>query len=284
MAKGPKADEPAVDGTAVEEAEEFKPGPAELVVRADVPDDVFRAMDALDEAQIVDALMGRPSEKLVYSFVGGDGKRQTGLSYEGVSECVREMNANRHAAIRAAKDVRPTLQEVQDENEHGELITYIEAVVYVEDALNGGGDWATARQAKFQVFKDKSKKPRLDPFATTKALSKAQRNGMKPLTPVVLREALIAKMLNNPARVKELRLGMGDPTAEMPPPLTDERAQGLKARIRAVFKEIRDVDPMALLPGQFNAKLSRAEHEHERMEELLAALEAQREHVKEASS
>jgi hypothetical protein len=58
----------------------------------------------------------------------------------------------------------------------------------------------------------------------------------------------------------------------------------LKERIRATFKEIRDVDPMALLPGQFNAKLRRTEHEHEAMEELLAALEAQLAHVKAASS
>jgi hypothetical protein len=89
--------------------------------------------------------------------------------------------------------------------------------------------------------------------------------------------------LNNSARVKQLRLGMGDATAELPPPLTDERAQALKEQIRAVFKEIRDVDPMALLPGQFNAKLRRVEHEHAAMEELLAALEAQLAHLRETA-
>lgn len=279
----PKAEEPVVDGTAVEEgAEQFKPAPAELVVRPDVPDDVFRAMDALDEAQIVDALLGCPSEKLVYSF-GQGRERKTGLSYEGVAEVVREMNANRHTAIRVSPEVAPILREVQDENEHGEVVTYVEAVVYGEDTLNGGGGWGTARQAKFQTFKDKNRKPALDPFATAKALSKAQRNAMKPLTPVVFREALIAKMLDNPMRVKELRVGMGDPMAEMPPPLTDDRAKELKAEIRAVFKEIRAVDFEALLPGQFHAKLARAEHEHERLEELLAALRAQLEHVRSKS-
>jgi hypothetical protein len=276
---GTPGGEAAVDATATEEAEDFKPAAAELAVRPDVPDDVFRAMDALDEAQIMDALMGRPSEKLVYSFEAG-GKRQTGLSFEGVAEVVRELNANRHTAIRVAKDVKPEFREVQEENEDGEVVTYIEATVYAEDALNGGGEWGTARQAKFQTFKDRNKRPRLDPFATAKALSKSQRNAMKPLTPVVLREALIARMLNNPERVKVLRLGMGDPTAEMPPPLTDERAVELKQEIRATYKQIRDVDPMALLPGQFHAKLARAEHEHERMEELLAALEAQLAHLR----
>lgn len=271
--------EPAIDATATEEqAQQSTPPPAALTVRPDVPEDVYRAMDALDEAQIVDALMGRPSEKLVYSF-GTGSERKTGLSYEGVAEVVREMNANRHTAIRVSPHVAPIIRDVQDEDEDGHTIAYVEAVVYAEDTLNGGGNWGTARQARFQVFRNAQRKPKIDPFATAKALSKAQRNALKPLTPVVFREALIAKMLNNPVRVKELRLGMGDPTAEMPPPLTDERAAELKACIRAVFKQIRDVDPMALLPGQFHARLARAEHEHERMAELLAALESQLAHL-----
>jgi hypothetical protein len=273
-----------VEGTAVEEgAEEFKPAPGELAVRPDVPDDAFRAMDAWDEVQILDALMGRPSEKLVYSFKGKDGKPQNGLSYEGVGEVVRELNANRHTAIRVSESFAPVLTEVQEENEQGEVVTYIQALVYAEDELNRGGNYGIARQAKFQVYKDKSRKPTLDPYATTKALSKAQRNAMKPLTPVVFREALIAKMLNNPQRVQHLMLGMGDATAEMPPPLTDDRADELRKRIRAVYSEIKGVDPMALLPGQFNAKLRRVEHEHAAMEELLAALEAQLAHLRETA-
>lgn len=279
MAGKAKAAEEPIDGTAVEEgAEEFKPAPGELAVRPDVPDDAFRAMDALDEAQIVDALMGRPSEQLVYSF-GEGSDRKTGLSYEGVAEVVREMNANGHTRIRVSPDVQPLIREVQEENEKGELVTFVEATVYGEDTQNGGGNWGTARQAKFQTFRNAQRKPKLDPFATAKALSKAQRNAMKPLTPVVFREALIAKMLNNPARVTELRLGMGDATAEMPPPLTDERAAELKAQIRDVYSQIRALDAMALPPGRFNVKLQRVAHEHAGMEELLAALASQLEHL-----
>jgi hypothetical protein len=69
----------------------------------------------------------------------------------------------------------------------------------------------------------------------------------------------------------------------MPPPLTDDRADELRKRIRAVYSEIKGVDPMALLPGQFNAKLRRVEHEHAAMEELLAALEAQLAHLRETA-
>jgi hypothetical protein len=279
-----KAKQDAVDGTAVEEGavEAAAPAPGEMVVRPDVPDDVFRAMDALDELQILEALEGRPSEVMVYSFSSG-GKTQTGLSFAGVSEVVRTMNAEGYTSIEVDGSVPPVIEEVQEEDESGKVITYIQATVFARDTRNGGGLWGTARQPKFQVFRDANKKPQLDKFARTKALSKAQRNAMLPLTPVQYRETLIAQHLNNSARVKQLRLGMGDPTAELPPPLTDERAQALKEQIRGVFKEIRDVDAMALLPGQFNAKLRRVEHEHAAMEELLAALEAQLVHLRETA-
>lgn len=286
MARATKQkDEPVIDGTAIEEGApaEFKPPAGELAVRPDVPEDVYRAMDAMDELQILEALEGRPSEVMVYSFESG-GKRQTGLSYAGTAEVVRTMNQNRATAIEVAEDVTPIVEEVQDEDEEGRTITYVQATVYARDRLNGGGLWGTARQAKFQVFRDKNKKPRLDPFARTKALSKAQRNAMLPLTPLMYRETLIAQMLKVPERVKELRLGMGDPTAEMPPPLDDDRAKELKAQIRGVYTEIRGMDPMALPPGRFNVKLSRAEHEHARMEELLAELESQLAHMREQAS
>lgn len=269
--------EPVVDGTTVEEGV-VVPAASDLVVRPDVRDDVFRAMDAHDELQILEALEGRPAEVMVYSFRSG-GKLQTGLSFQGVAEVVRTMNAAGHTAIRVSPDCPPVVSEVQEENERGEVITYIEVTVYAEDSRNGGGNWGAARQAKFQTFRDESRKPELDKFAYSKALSKAQRNAMLPLTPVIYRETLIAGMLENPVRVKQLRVGMGDPVAELPPPLTDERADELKAQIRAVFKEIRDLDPVALLPGLFHVKLQRVAHEHAGMEELLEALVSQRDHL-----
>lgn len=268
--------EPVVDGIAVEDV--VVPAAAELVVRPDVRDDVFRAMDAHDELQILEALEGRPSKVMVYSFSSG-GSLQTGLSFQGVAEVVRTMNGAGHTSIRVSPDHAPIVEEVQEENEGGDIVTYIQVTVYAEDSRNGGGNWGAARQAKFQTFRNKDRKPELDKFAYSKALSKAQRNAMLPLTPVVFRETLIAQMLNEPARVKALRVGMGDPVAEMPAPLTDERAEALKVEIRAVFKEIRDLDPTALMPGQFHVKLQRVAHEHAGMEELLEALRSQRDHL-----
>lgn len=275
--------EQVVDGTAEETAEDFKPSASELEVRPDRGDDVFRAMDAADEVQILSALEGRPSDKMVYRFESG-GQQQVGLSYQGVAEVVRTMNSEGHTAIRVSPEFEPRVEEIQEEDENGQTVTYIQVTVYAEDAKNGGGNFGTARQPKFQTFRNRQRKPQLDKYALPKAYSKAQRNAMLPLTPVIFREALIAKLQKNQTRVQELHLGMGDPTAELPPPLTDERAEKLKERIRAVYAEIRALAPLKVPPGEFNARLSRAEHEHERMEELLASFEGLRDHLKEKAA
>lgn len=240
--------------------------------------DVFRVMDALDEAQILDSLEGRPSDVMVYTFQQG-GKRVVGLSFHGVAECVRAINAHRFARIRVS-DRAPVMREVQETDEKGETVTYIECSVYAEDEQNGGGMWGLARQPKFQTFRDSGRKPELDKFASTKALSKAQRNAMAPLVPVAFREALIAHALGNEKRVKEIRVGMGDPTAEMPPPLVDERATALKGEVRGVYDEIRKGWPRHLPPGQFNVKLRRAEVEHAALEELRDELRSRLDHLK----
>jgi hypothetical protein len=255
----------------------------ELTVRPNSEADAFKAMDRLDEVQILDALEGRPSDTIAYSFKSG-GKLQTGLSYAGVAEVVRTLNTEGHTAIRVSPDVQPLVQEIVEEDDNGEPVTYIQVTVYAEDTRNGGGNYGSARQAKFLTYRDKSRKPQLDSFAFVKALSKAQRNAMSPLTPMIFREALVAKALDNPGRVKELRIGMGDPQAELPPPLTDDRAQELKTEIRAVYKEIRAIDPAVLPPGRFNVQFRRTEHEHAAMEEFLEGLRSQLAHLRGESS
>lgn len=254
-------------------------GPAgELVARADAPGDVFRVMDDYDAVQIMDELQGRPADVMVYSFQSG-GKTQTGLSYRGVSEIARTMNEHGMGEIRVSGAHPPIITEAQETNEKGETITYIEATVYAEDVKNGGGNWGTARQPKFQTYRDSSKKPTLDPFARAKALSKAQRNAILPLLPVAFAETQIALMLERPERVKQIRAGLGAAPADLPPALTDERAVELKNEIRGVYADIRKLNPMAMPPGRFNVKLRRAEIDHAALEELLEELRSMRQHM-----
>lgn len=258
--------EPVVDSTAVEESRA-----AEVAVRPDVESDVFRAMDALDENQILDALQGAPSAVVVYSFETG-GKRQTGLSYAGVCEAVREMNANGYAEIRVAQ-TPPLVEEFQEEDENGKTVTFFRVTVYAEDAKNGGGNWGTATQAKFRTFRSASRKPELDSFAMAKALSKAQRNAMLVLIPVKFREVIIAQALHDEARVKQIRAGGVGELAELPPPLTDSRAEAQKDTARTLFRELQEMNRLALLPAAFHSYLTRAEHSHERLDEFVAYLQ-----------
>jgi hypothetical protein len=270
--------EDVVDSTATEE-EAVAPG--ELLARADVPDDVFRVMDDYDAQQILDELQGRPADVMVYSF-GSGGNRKTGLSYRGVAEIARTLNEHGMASIRVSSDP-PIFEEVQEDDESGATITYVQATVYAEDTRNGGGNWGTARQQKFMVYREQEdgsrKTPTLDKFARAKALSKAQRNAMLPLLPVAFAETQIALMLQNPARVKEIRSGLGVAPADLPPPLEDEAAIELKNAIRAVYADIRKLNPMAMPPGRFNVKLRRAEIEHKALEELLEELRSMKAHL-----
>lgn len=265
-------------GATPEEIEAAKPDPSVLAVRPDVEGDEFRVMDALDEAQILDAILGNASDVMVYSFSAG-GKQQTGLSWQGVAECVREQNARGHTAIRVSGVVVPQLSEYQEPDEHGNVQTFIRALVYAEDVRNGGGQWGLASQAKMMTYnqeRNPGRKPTLDPFAATKALSKAQRNAQVVLVPLVFRQSLIAAATNQPSKVQQIRLGRGHAAAIGPPPLTDEKAVAVKGEIRGVYDQIKALDPMRLLPGNFNAKLTYAESEHARLEDLLAELVSMR--------
>ena len=278
-------EEPAVEevltpdaGDVQADPEEHKPEPAAAVARLDVPGDEFRAMDVLDEAQILDELQGRPSTVMVYSFGTGT-ERKTGLSYAGVAECVRTMNVRGYTRIRVAPAPPPIIEEVQETNDKGELVTFIQATVYAEDLQSGGGQWGTARQAKFQTYRQANRTPTLDPFAQTKALSKAQRNAMLPLVPVAFRETLIAQMLGDEARVKQIKAGAGaEQEAQLPPPVDDDRAKELRSAIFDAYDELKQVNRLALLPGRFNIDLQRSQHDHKLLEAFLERLRAQLAH------
>lgn len=56
------------------------------------------------------------------------------------------------------------------------------------------------------------------------------------------------------------------------PLLTDERADRLRADLRAAYDVIRETDPQAIPPGEFNRQVEQAGHSHEELEELLARL------------
>jgi hypothetical protein len=271
------SDEPAeiVDAEAVEES---KPREQDLVVRGAAidPQAPYRVMDRHDEKQILDELLGRQLDVMVYSF-----DNKTDLSYAGVQEVVRTLNARGATRIRVVAAPPPIFDEVVDEGE-----TFIQATAYAEDTLNGGGAWGTATEPKYMRLRNGNTK--LDSFARTKALSKAQRNAEKALIPEEFRQLLIAMFLKDKRRVKQIESGLlhEEDLPELPPPVDDDEMRAKVAHARERYTEITKLAPggvkVSLTPATFHRYLTRAETDHGRMDDFLALLEEKLAEAKEA--
>lgn len=277
----------ALEAVTPAEAEDFRPRGTDLVV-ADPSDEheVFLVLDRHDEDLIVQELQRRVVRTMLYDFTQG-GSRLVDLSSKGVNECVRLMNRTGKCAIR----VLPTMLSIEETIEDGE--EWVTATVYAEDAKTGQGHFGTASQPKrMKVRASTAKRYRddgkaigaddtvWDKFARAKAMSKAQRNALAGHIPETMRQTLIAQYTGDDQALRVIKAGAGaQQVAELPPPLTDERAEALKARAREVFAEIRERDPLKLLPATFHAYLSRAEHSHERLADFVTFLEAKRDEL-----
>lgn len=55
-------------------------------------------------------------------------------------------------------------------------------------------------------------------------------------------------------------------------PLTDDRAEEQRATARAIYAELKEINPERLVPGRFDSMVKSAEHSHERLDSLIAAL------------
>lgn len=266
--------------------EDFAPHGTELVIAN--PEEelgVFEALDRHDEEQVLMFLQQRAVAEWFYKFPQ-DGQLVVDLSIKGVFDTVAAMNRTGKCRLR----IIPGSLQGATVDEDGQ--TFYEATVWAEDQVSGAVYSGHSYEPKRKKLKDSTAaKYRKDgkpvgedntvwnPFAKTIAVNKAERNALAKFIPQRVRLTLIAQFLNQPGRIREIKAGVGaEQTAELPPPLTDDRARELKERIRAVYLEIREVNRLAVLPGQFNAKLSRAEYEHARLEELLAELESRLEH------
>lgn len=263
--------EGVIEGSA-EEIPEFTPDPdAETLTGTDI--DLYRRMELEDERAIMEELQGRALDVMIYSFQQ-DGKPATGFSWTGMAEGVNTLNRRGYTRIRISPEHVPQFEEVEIGGKPA-----IRCIVYAEDAQHGSGNWGVAEQPKKMKAKG-SEIP--DPFAYRKALSKAQRNAFEPLIPLELREYLKAQYLGQ-GKVKVIPGAEGS-QPERPPALTDDRAQEQVARMRAVYDEIKAIDRLVMPPGQFNAILMGAQHDHERLDDAIAHLEAFRDAEEEIRS
>lgn len=146
---------------------------------------VLQAMELADEKQIAEEVKGRVIEQYFYSFQIGR-REVIGLSYAGTKQVAREM-ARRGEPL----DVEELIKEESD--------THWTVTARVVDRNTKEHRFGIGRQAKLMTYKDGSKGE--DEFALTKAVSKAQRNGLRAFIP----ESIIVEMYREWKKQREER-------------------------------------------------------------------------------
>ena len=144
--------------------------------------DVYQAMDAFDESQIVDDINGRipdAAAKMVYSFLDKQtGKEIVGLSWYGSKAAEREFNRRKLTQI-----------SITDKATISQGNGYVDVGVYAYDAKSKMGSWGFSRG--FDRGRRKDGSTYEDRFPSAKAASKAQRNAVNNLLPA----EKVAKMI-----------------------------------------------------------------------------------------
>lgn len=276
----------ALDPPEVVDAEvvDFAPTGADLVITE--PEDTFAVLDRHDEQQILMEITKRGIKRLFYEFPQ-DGKTVVGLSIFGVLECVGLMNRTGKVKIAVDSGSANIRREVIDGEE------YVIARVYAHDAVTGFGVFGTSSQPfRMKLRPDVAARKRgkgeavtdddriFDKFAETKALSKAQRNALGQMIPQMVVAAMIAQATQNPVLMREVRFGVGAAQEADRPALDSSRARELVREATTIYDELRGVNVKALLPGQFNAKLTNAHHSEDELGAFVGALRSQLEHEK----
>lgn len=254
--------DPQADPLAKFNPDDFRPAGETLTPRN--PADVYRVLSLYDEQQILDEIQGRATEAMIYQFTNEDGGKTTGLSYRGVGEVVRTLNSRGFTRIRISSKVAPVFEETVDDNGRDAW----QCTVYAEDEQHGGGNYGVfIQQKRMDVGGGEIV---ADPFARSKALSKAQRNAYEPLCPLELVEALKAQYIGQ-GRVKRIPQAE-QPESEVPKALTDDRAKEQIKLAESLYEEIKQVNRSAMVPGQFNRLIVQSQHDHDALDRTIGIL------------
>lgn len=156
----------------------------------------YELMDQADEKQIVTELEGRynPNEaekELVYSFKDKYGHEIVGLSWWGTKAVQWKLNKDKTTDMTVTDKVNITQGD-----------GYVDVAVYAFDKKRNIGMWGMARG--YTEMRLRNNKVITDPFASAKAMSKAQRNALNNLFPSDLVAKLI-KEWQKKGNVKKLK-------------------------------------------------------------------------------
>ena len=150
-----------------------------LMALRNQPPEAYELLDQRDEAQILAEIKGQIINEMFYSFRIG-GKEVTGISWVGTKEIARQYG-NVHMDFVDLKD----------------MDTEYMAIVRATDTRTGTGMLGTSIQSKQMEIHDLDKDGKWlkdengryithlepDKFASTKAISKAQRNAIRAIIP-----------------------------------------------------------------------------------------------------
>jgi hypothetical protein len=266
---------------------EYRPPAGELVVPPLPPgsDELAHAtsvvLDKHDEDQILATLEDRMDKVMLYDF-SRSGTRIVNLSWAGTLECIRQMNQTTRARVAIDRESL-VVEEVHEDAGNGPEWFYV-ATVTATDAISGLTTIGTSTEPKLMRMNNGTTK--WDVFARTKAVNKAQRNALGMHIPERLRQAIIAMGKKDETRLLEVKHGAGaTAAAQLPPPVGTPRAVELEKECRAVWQQIKGLAGWRdkMLPGQFNAKLSRARSSEVELESLRDALVSLHESLKAAA-
>lgn len=178
------------------------------------PQEAYHVFEQRDEAQVVDSLKGRFLEDFVYSFCKrhktADGQRPpecdcpdviVGLSWLGIQEAARE-----YRGIKVP--IEKMLKRETDDS--------VEVICEALDEKTGNSRIGVATQPKKIRLRNGGLMD--DEFCVSKAVSKAQRNAIRPLLPVTLIKAWIAAKLKGGAVPPSLETAAPLPNLPAPQP------------------------------------------------------------------
>ena len=252
----------------------FIPEPA--VADASDRQEVMIRMDEHDVRQLMVRVQSGALRKWVYDM---DGKQ--GLSIHGVQDIAQQMNWTGKCRISALPDTL-TVEQIEADEGNGPEPFWV-ATIFAEDGVTGmrlpGSSMEPQRMRLKAATADRkrrngSKIPEdnavFDRFARWKAIQKATRNALGGFIPEEVEQTIIAMFAKDPSRVERIQTEQEQKVADMPPPLTDDRAKVLIAECQGLYDLIRECaggqGKVKMPPGMFAAWMLQSQHDHGALE------------------
>jgi hypothetical protein len=285
------AEEVPLPAEAAERIEEYIPGPAELaVIDAGDRHEAMVRMDEHDVRMLLERVQSSALRKWVYVLPDGS----KGLTVHAVQDITQTMNWSGKCRIGVLPETLTVEQITADAGNGPEpfWVATIFAKDNVTEAVLPGSSMEPQRMRLRQSTADRKRKAGakipddnaiFDVFSRTKAIQKATRNALAAFIPEQVEQTIIAMFEKDPSRVEKIQTEAEARVAELPPPLTDDKAKALVAEARLIDDRIRELGggqgKVLLTPGMFHAYLANAEHSHERLEDFLGYLRDREEKI-----